>query len=265
MLDATQTVAPDATQTQTATPPAPSPSVTFDTLKGLSGEAFTKLFPADIASQGYMKGVDNFDAFVKKFDGAQRAMGQRATPLPTDDASKWQTWHSQVAPKSAAEYAINGATDEVKALLHKAGASSWQANELVNGYNAMIEAAVAAEDKAFTDTLNAALGANKDATLDKAKQILSVALPANMKPLLEKLDGNGMAALSVLATAVADKFGGADNIIKTNAAPVTDKASVMAALREQFAISSDMSKPLAARKTAEDKVKVITEQLRALG
>lgn len=241
--------------------PPTSTGVTYDTLKGLSGDAFMKTLPAEFAQKGYMKGVENFDGLLKKFDGAQSLIGQRSAPLPTDAPESWAKWHSQVAPKSAAEYGLDGVGDDIKGLLHKSGASAWQAKQLVDGYNAIAQAALEAEDKVFTETLDKVLGAGKEETLAKAKQIMSVSLPPEMQAIVQKLEGNQFAALAALTKAIADKFGGADNIIKSGAAPVVGRDTLQAELRHNLAIAMDQSKNLAERKTAEEAIMRIRGQL----
>lgn len=241
--------------------PPPSTGVNYETLKGLSGDAFLQMLPAEFAQKGYMKGVENLDGLLKKFDGAQSLIGQRSAPLPTDAPEAWAKWHSQVAPKSANEYGLDGVGDDIKGLLHKAGASAWQAKQLVEGYNAIAQAAMDAEDKAFTESLDKVLGAGKEETLAKAKQIMSVALPADMQAIVGKLDGNQFAAVAALTKAIADKFGGADNIIKSGVAPVVGRDSLIGELRQHLAVSMDMSKSLAERKTAEEAVNRIRGQL----
>lgn len=254
-------IVPAASAVPAAAVPPPSTSVSYETLKDLSGEAFLKTLPAEFAQKGYMKGVENLDGLLKKFDGAQSLIGQRATPLPTDAPELWAKWHAQVAPKSAAEYRLDGVGDDIKSLMYKSGASAWQAKQLVDGYNAIAQAAMDAEDKAFAASLDKVLGPGKEETLAKAKQVMSVALPADMQAIVSKLDGNQFAAVAALTKAIADKFGGADNIIKSGAAPVVGRDALIGEMRQHLAVSMDTNKSLAERKTAEEAINKIRGQL----
>lgn len=247
-------IAPQATPVSST-----APAINFDTLKTLQGDAFRGILPKEYAEKGYMKSVNNLEDFVKKFDGAQSLIGQRAAPLPTDGDDKWSSFHAATAAK---EMKFDGLGDDVLGLFKTAQLSPWQAKVAAEGVKKMLDGAQEAESVAFETTLKEVLGPNADATLTAAKQVMSVALPPQYKTLLEGMDAKQFAVVAAFTDAVAKKFGGTDNIVKTGGGVPLSIGDVRAQLAEAYKVTSDQSVSKADRIAAEQKIAAITAQMR---
>lgn len=246
--------------TPAVAPEAPvAPAVTFDTLKTLQGDAFRSILPKEYAEKGYMKSVNNIEDFVKKFDGAQSLIGQRASPLPTDGDDKWSSFHASTAAK---DFKFDGIGDDVLGLFKNAQLSPWQAKIAAEGVKKMLDGAQEAESVAFETTLKEALGANADETLTKAKQVMAVALPPQYQHLLQGMDAKQFAVVAAFTDAVAKKFGGTDNIVKTGAPAPLSIGDVRAQLAEAYKVTSNPSISKADRVIAEQKIASINAQMR---
>jgi hypothetical protein len=253
-------VAAGATDSAAGMPPTTPPAgVSFETLKTLQGDAFRSLLPKEYAEKGYMKTVNNIEDFVKKFDGAQSLIGQRAAPLPTDGDDKWSAFHSATAAK---EMKFDGVGDDVLGLFKTAQLSPWQAKIAADGVKKMLDGAAEAENTAFETTLKEALGANADETLTKAKQVMAVALPPQYKILLEGMGAKEFAVVAAYTEAITKKFGGTDNIIKTGGFAPASIGDVRAQLAEAYKVTSDQSVSKADRIAAEQKIATINAQMR---
>lgn len=244
----------------TPAPVAPvSPAITFDTLKTLQGDAFRGILPKEYAEKGYMKSVNSFEDFVKKFDGAQSLIGQRMTPLPTDGDDKWSSFHASTAAK---EFKFDGLGEDVTALFKTAQLSPWQAKVAAEGVKRMLDGAQEAESVAFETTLKEALGSNADETLTKAKQVMAVALPLQFQTLLQGMDAKQFAVVAAFTDAVAKKFGGTDNIVKAGGGSQVSIGDIRSQLAEAYKVTSDPSVSKADRVAAESKIQALTVQMR---
>lgn len=210
-----------------AAAPAPAP-ITSESLGALNGDAFRGVLPEDIRSKPYMKDVNTFGDFVKKFDGAQTLLGQRATPDANSTPEQWKDFHSKIAPKTADEYKFPDTIDGVdpkfvkgaaegkllRPLLHAAGVSPYQANLLFSGFLKMVSQAETSEkttkDTAFTKLSGELFGDQKEAITTNAKKFLSTHVPPNVLPLLEGMDEKQMTVLLAVTDGMAKKFTGED-------------------------------------------------------
>ena len=247
-------IAPQATPVSST-----APAINFDTLKTLQGDAFRGILPKEYAEKGYMKSVNNLEDFVKKFDGAQSLIGQRAAPLPTDGDDKWSSFHASTAAK---EMQFDGLGDDVLGLFKNAQLSPWQAKVAAEGVKKMLDGAQEAESVAFETTLKEVLGPNADATLTAAKQVMAVALPPQFNTLLNGMDAKQFALVAAFTDAVAKKFGGTDNIVKTGGMTPASIGDVRAQLAEAYKVTSDQSVSKADRIAAEQKIAAINAQMR---
>ena len=251
--------APMTPPADSAPAPVATPSITFDTLKTLQGDAFRGILPKEYADKGYMKSVNSFEDFVKKFDGAQSLIGQRMTPLPTDGDDKWASFHASTAAK---DFKFDGLGDDVLTLFKTAQLSPWQARIAAEGVKRMLDGAQEAESAAFETTLKEALGANADETLTKAKQVMAVALPPQFQTLLQGMDAKQFAVVAAFTDAVAKKFGGTDNIVKAGGGSPVAMGDLRTQLAEAFKVTSDSSVSKADRIAAEQKIASLTAQMR---
>lgn len=209
-------------------PDPASVTITPESLGALQGDSFRNLLPEDIRAKPYVKDVNNFGEFIKKFDGAQSLLGQRETPDAAAAPEAWKGYHAKAAPKTADEYkfpeTIEGLDPEfvkkagesklLRPLLHSAGASPYQANILMSGFLKMVKAAEANEkttkDAAFTKLSTDLFAGNKDAIIGNAKKFMATHIPENVRPLLDSMDEKQLTVLLALTDGMAKKFTGED-------------------------------------------------------
>jgi hypothetical protein len=203
-------------------------TITPEAIGALQGDSFRALLPEDVRSKPYVKDINTFGDFVKKFDGAQTLLGQRAVPDATADATAWKAFHEKAAPKTADEYkfpdAIEGLDPAVvkkageakmsRPLLKAADVSPYQANILFSGFMKLVHGAEQSEktrkDTEF-DTLSKDLfGDQKEAILTNGKKFLASHLPEKARALLDTLDEKQLAVVLAATDGMAKKFTGED-------------------------------------------------------
>lgn len=193
-----------------------------EALGGLQGDDFRAIFPEDIRGQEYMKDINDFNGFVKKFDGAQKLIGQRNIPGPDAPAAEWDAYFTQAGrPATPDEYnvpTIEGLdTEKIKATpefnqirqaMHKAGMNPIQADNFMRTFlpavaesNATV---TAAKEQAFDKFMTDTFGKDKDLIFENGKKILAGNVPENLQPLMEQLDDKAYAVI----------FGFLDNVVK---------------------------------------------------
>jgi hypothetical protein len=203
-------------------------AITAESLGALQGDSFRAVMPKEIAEKPYMKDVNTFGDFVKKFDGAQTLLGQRTTPDDKATPEQWKEFHSKTAPKSAEEYklpqTVEGLDPEfvkkageakwIKPLFHAAQISPHQANILYPEFLKMIKAADAAEGKAaderFAKLSSETFKDQKDVVVTNAKKFMATHIPAEMQPMLDSLDEKQLTLLIAMTDGMAKKFTGED-------------------------------------------------------
>lgn len=219
---------PDPTPTPTPTPtPAPA-AITAESIGSVQGDAFRALLPAEIQAKPYAKEINNFGEFVKKFDGAQALLGQRALPDANTPDDKWGEFHTKLRPESADKYTlgqVEGLKPEyieksgnivkvLKNILFANGASAYQAKGIIPGI--LKELAIAEEgftkqqEDAFTKMTTDLFGAQKDTVIANGKKFLAAHLPDNVKPLLDGMDEKQLTVLLAATDGIAKKFTGED-------------------------------------------------------
>jgi hypothetical protein len=209
-----------------ATPPPASSAITAESVGALKDDGFRAILPKDIASKPYMKDVNNFGDFIKKFDGAQSLLGQRVIPDATATPDQWKEFHAKTTPKTAEEYkfpdTIEGISPEVakqagaakwlKPLLHSAQISPHQASILYPEFLKLMAAAETA-DKKFSEDAFAKMSTElfkdqKDVIVTNAKKFMATHLAPEMLPMLETLDDKQMTLLIAMTDGMAQKFTG---------------------------------------------------------
>lgn len=209
-------------------PPTPTPTpITSESLGALQGDGFRALLPEDIRAKPYLKDVNTFGDFVKKFDGSQVLLGQRASPEETADPTQWDAFHAKVRPASADKYAmpqVEGVPAEyiqklseskdLRNLLFTAGASQHQAKVFLSGIIKALHTAetnvTTARDASFTKMVTTVFGDKKDAILANGKAYLAANLPDAVKPLLGQMDDNQLAVVIAVIDTTVKKFSGED-------------------------------------------------------
>ena len=209
--------------------------ITAEGLNAVQGDAFRALIPADMQGKAYFKDVNSFGDFVKKFDGAQTLLGQRATPGDDATPEQWDEFFNKAGrPGKPEEYPlpeIEGMPKDfidkagkmlgLQQLMHQSGMNKVQAKRFLSGFlkqvyageKAESEAAIKAKadgDAAFNKTLDEVLGKDRAAVVENGKKFLAGYLPDAVKPLFEKLDANQLAVVLAVTDGLAKKFTGED-------------------------------------------------------
>lgn len=203
-------------------------TITAESLSALQGDSFRGVLPKEIAEKPYMKDVNTFGDFVKKFDGAQTLLGQRTTPDDKATPEQWKEFHAKTAPKTADEYklpvAVEGLDSEfvkkageakwIKPLFHAAQISPHQANILYPEFLKMIKAAEAADKKAgderFAKLSSDIFKDQKDVIVTNAKKFMATHIAPEMQPMLNELGEKELTLLIALTDGMAKKFTGED-------------------------------------------------------
>jgi hypothetical protein len=210
-------------------PAAPAPaSITAESLSALQGDAFRAVVPKEIAEKPYMKDVNTFGDFVKKFDGAQTLLGQRTTPDEKATPEQWKEFHSKVTPKTPDDYklpdVIEGVNPEItkkgteakwlKSMFHAAQLSPHQVNALYPQFMKMISAAEAADKKAgderFAKLSSDFFKDQKDTIVTNAKKFMATHISPEMQPMLNELGEKELTLLIAMTDGMAKKFTGED-------------------------------------------------------
>lgn len=217
--------------TPPATPPAGTPPAAgappagdkgFD-INSIQGEKFHALVPDDIRSKPYMKDINSFGDFVKKFDGAQTLIGQRMTPADDATPEVWNEWFAKAGrPEKADAYVIpeiEGVPKEyvdkaaekgvMKQLFHSAGLNTQQAkllssNFLRTVYQSEVQSKKDA-DISFEKVMETSFGKDRTAILENGKKMLSAYVPDNVKPLLSGLDDKSWAVILAATDGIIKK------------------------------------------------------------
>jgi len=224
MLEPTGT--PPAGTPPTGTPPAPAP-ITSESLGAIQGDGFRALLPEEIRSKPYAKNLNTFGDLVKGFDGAQVLLGQRAVPDENATDEQWNAFHVKHRPADAGAYKVPqiegvppefvqkaGESKELRAIIHAASASPYQAKILMSGLLKTLytadQKATQARDASFTKMATEFFGDKKDAILANGKSYLAANLPENVKPLLANMDDNQLAVVLAAIDTTVKKFSGED-------------------------------------------------------
>lgn len=209
--------------------------ITIEGLNAIPAETFRTLLPADIQGKPYAKEITGFSDLLKRFDGAQTLLGQRALPDANTPPEKWEEFHSKLRPESADKYElpthIEGIPDEyvaslanskiLKTLAFESGLSPYQAKIQLTGLVKHLftaeqqEKAAAAEASKAKDAEFAALSESlfkgkKDEVLTNAKKFLAGHMPDDAKKLLEGMDERQLTVLIAATDSLVQKFTGED-------------------------------------------------------
>jgi len=175
-----------------------------------------------------MKDVNSFGDFVKKFDGAQTLIGQRAAPDESATPDQWKEFHSRVAPKTAEEYKlpteIEGLDPEfvkkagerkmLLPLFHAAGLSQYQVKQLFSGYMKMVDDAgkqmKTQADESFVRFSTEFFGDKKAEITENAKKFLASHVDEKARGLIGQLDEKSLTLLLAITDGMAKKFTGED-------------------------------------------------------
>lgn len=204
------------------------PAITAESLGALQGDSFRAILPKEFAAKPYMKDVNTFGDFVKKFDGAQTLLGQRTTPDDKATPEQWKEFHAKTAPASPDDYklpdTIEGVNPEItkkgveakwlKSLFHEAALSPYQVSVLYPKFMKMISAAEAADkragDERFAKLSSDVFKDQKDTVITNAKKFMATHIAPEMQPMLNELGEKELTLLIALTDGMAKKFTGED-------------------------------------------------------
>jgi hypothetical protein len=242
-----------------ATPPAAPATPAFDAavLNGLQGPAFHAVLPEEIRAKPYVKDINSFGDFVKKFDGAQALLGKPIVPGENATPEEWNAFFAKAGrPEKADAYVIpdiDGVPKEfvqkaseiglLKQIMHAAGLNQQQAKVFASGFLKSIydaeKAETAAADAAFEKTMDSVFGQDKQAILENGKKFLATTLPDAVRPYVAGLDDKAMAVVIAATDAIVKKHiqedGFRGNGTPPPAAGADTKESIAAQMREVMA------------------------------
>lgn len=237
-------------------PPAPA-TFSVDALNGLNGESFHAVFPEDIRAKPYMKDVNTFGDFVKKFDNAQTMIGKPVVPAADASQEEWDAFNTKAGkPKTAAEYVIaeiEGVPKEfldkalevgpIRQIMHEAGLSGRQGAKFAAGFLKTIYAAETAEktaaDERFSKLTTDAFGQHKQAIIENGRKFLDATLPDTVRPFVNELDEKALAVVIAATDAIVKKHVNEDGF-KGKGTPPTGSG-----VDTQASIQAEMSKIMA--------------------
>lgn len=242
-----QSISVQVPQTIAAVTPAsipdPAPAAKTPTVD------FKSLVPAAYKDKPYMKQVTSMDKLFSDFDNAQSLIGQRpqGAEIPGANATPDQieAYAAKVRPASPdaytfpeTEYSKKFGRDatfqgEMKGLFHKAGLQPWQVNMLTEGYDGIVfnkanEMATSKESQAadFEKLADGHFGAEKEAKLKIANDILKTHVPDAFKSSLEKLPNESLMILSGVLNNVYNKYMKEDDLNIGAKGAATDTTSL---------------------------------------
>jgi hypothetical protein len=260
----------------------------FD-INTLQGDKFHAILPEEIRTKPYMKDINSFSDFAKKFDGAQTLIGQRMTPGDDATPEQWNEWFNKAGrpekPESYVIPEIDGVPKEyieqasekgvMKQLFHSAGLNTQQAkilsaNFLKTIYTSEQQSKVAA-DASFEKTMETAFGKDRAAVLENGKKVLAAYVPDSVKPLLAGLDDKAWAVMLAATDGIMKKhvsedgFRGAGGTGSGGTGPDT-KESITAQMRTIMAQPEYGSPHLNRTKNAElnTQMETLREKLRKI-
>jgi hypothetical protein len=220
-----------------ATPPAGTPpasvQVNHQTPGAVTPPAYTppainmaEAIPPEFRDKPFFKDI-TFDKLIKDYVNAQELIGKRPSVLPPADAKPEQleAFFAQLRPKAATDYTFpetdymkkHGGDKEyqthMRQVFHKAGLHPWQVEILSRGNDEYLtkfaegrENKDALSEQEFDRALDAAYGADKQKSLETAKNLMIESVPAEMKPKIAGLSNDALLLLTMTLNAVHKKY-----------------------------------------------------------
>lgn len=284
--------APPAGAPPAGAPPAGAPPAggfSVEVLNSLQGEAFRAILPEPVRTAGWMKDVNTFGDFVKKSEGAQALIGQRAVPAEDAKPEQWDAWFKQIGrPENPADYGVPvvegvpkeyiekiGEVGTLQKILHAGGVNKVMANSILSNLikqtytaeQAENQAAEAAHEKLMNETFKQ----DRQAVTENGKRYLAANLPANVVPFLSQLDDKQLAVVLAITDSVVKKFGQEDAFRGGNNTPagggVETKESLTAQMRAIMSQAEyqDPLKDKTKHAALQAEMEVIRGKLRKIG
>ena len=167
----------------------------------------------------YFKNLD-FSGLIKQHVELQSKLGERPGGIPDDNASDAdkQTFYDNLKAKDPNNYTFpepksdndKAFQEQMKQTFQNAGISTWQGKILAEQYQTAVDQMVkdhsANNDQQFEQVMDNAFGAEKQAKLEVAKQLMNDNVPQDLKPALQNLSNDALAIMAVTLNAVHDKY-----------------------------------------------------------
>jgi len=193
-------------------------------------KSFVETIPEEFRDKPWVKeNASSPENFFKFVDNQNALVGKKGVIIPGEGEDRTDFNLSMGMPKTAEEYDLSPSEelkdikrDEqmltgMKNLYHEIGMPKDMATKVSQGIDKLLfergkEAILEVQenDKAFDEFNTKIFGDNKDARVAQAQKILSEDLPKEAIPGLDKLDGEAMAVVAVIADSLYAKYGQED-------------------------------------------------------
>jgi len=198
-----------------------------------AGKSFVDTIPEEYRDKPWVKeNATTPENFFKFVDNQSALVGKKGAIVPGEGATEEERniYFTAIGrPATAEEYDLSPSEElkdikrdaqmqaDMKKLYHQTGTPKDMATKLTQGLDKLLfergkEQILKeqADDKAFDDFNKTVFGDNKEARVAQAQKILREELPKEAIRGLDKLDGEGLAIVAVIADSLYTKYGQED-------------------------------------------------------
>jgi len=193
-------------------------------------KSFINVIPEEFRDKPWVKeNASTPENFFKFVDNQNALVGKKGVIIPGEGEDRTAFNLAMGMPKTADEYDLSPAEElkdikrdeqmleSMKKLYHDIGLPKDVATKVTQGIDKLLfdrgkEAILKsqADDKAFDEFNAKVFGDNKDARVAQAQKILKEDLPKEVIPGLDKLDGEALTVVAVIADSLYAKYGQED-------------------------------------------------------
>ena len=226
--------------------------------------------PETYKEKDWAKGIKSADDLWKMTDNSQSLIGKKTLGVPTEASTPEEIAAFNTAfgvPETADAYEIkedenlirlsggstelsNEVTKEFKTLLHKAGASTKQAEILREGYSGIIgkimektNAEQVAQNTNFDEIAVKTFGDKKDETLDLARGLIKEHAPEGFDDYLATLPNESLIVMAGVLKSIQEKYIDEDDLPRGNSTTGLSEGALRAKIQEIIS-SKDFQNPL---------------------
>ena len=194
------------------------------------GKSFVETIPEEFRDKPWVKeNASSPENFFKFVDNQNALVGKKGIIIPGEGEDRTEFNLAMGMPKTAEEYDLSPSEElkdikrdeqmvvSMKKMYHEIGLPKEMATKVSQGVDKLLfergkEAILKAQedDKTFDDFNAKIFGDNKDARVAQAQKILKEDLPKEAIPGLDKLDGESLAVVAVIADSLYAKYGQED-------------------------------------------------------
>lgn len=214
--------------------------------------SFKDSVPEAYREKSYMADIDSADKLFQQFDNAQQLIGKKTVGVPTAESSidDWNSFYTKMGrPETSDKYefeslempdAIKRSDDQnasLKKILHEAGLSSKQANNVVrksdeeamrfyNDSKDGVDKASKERQDAFQEKLSTHFGDNKDKAVAVTEGLLKKYVPKGLEEAVHGLDDSAMLILASVVNNMYSDGRSEDSLLKNGefTAPTTKES-----------------------------------------